>query len=186
VARVISRRLVCVVTMTASVAVAGCGSGKSSSSSRVDFKTGFATSQKAFRKLITDIATDLAGAATKTDPELAKEFRGLAGRADQQATQLAALTPRAKYAQRVTTLVAGFHALKADLTTLSTAAVHNDASSAKTSTRALLTDAAKVKTTDTSLSKALGLPSAQATSRRVSSSSSSSSSSASTTHTTSG
>jgi hypothetical protein len=58
VARVINRKFVCAVTMTASVAAAGCGSGKSSSSStrHVDFKTGFATSQKDFRKLGTDIA----------------------------------------------------------------------------------------------------------------------------------
>jgi hypothetical protein len=62
----------------------------------------------------------------------------------------------------VTALVAGCHALKADLSKLSTAATHNDTTIARMATRALLTDAAKVKTADTSLSKALGLPSARA------------------------
>ncbi|MFZ1995185.1 MAG: hypothetical protein WAU75_13810 [Solirubrobacteraceae bacterium] len=157
----ISLRLVCAVTMTASVAVAGCGSGRSSTTSRVDFKTGFATSQNAFRQLVTDIAKDLTGAETKTDAELAKEFGVLGDRADRQASRLATLTPPARYATRVRAVVAGCHALKADLSKLSTAATHNDAPSARTAARALLTDAAKVKTADTSLSKALGLPSAR-------------------------
>jgi hypothetical protein len=181
VARVINRKFVCAVTMAASVAAAGCGSSKSSSStSHVDFKTGFATSQKTFRTLGTDIAKDITGAGTKTDAELAKQFRGLATRANQQASQLAALTTPARYTKRVTTLVAGFHALKADLSKISTAATKHDASSAAAATRALLTDAAKIKTADTSLSKDLGLPQAQAAA------SSSTSSSTSTTSTTSG
>jgi hypothetical protein len=182
VARVINRKFVCAVTMTASVAAAGCGSSKSSSSStrHVDFKAGFATSQKDFRKLGTDIAKDITGAGTKTDAELSKQFGGLATRADQQASRLAALTTPARYTKRVTTLVAGFHALKADLSKISTAATKHDASSAEGATRALLTDAAKIKTADTSLSNDLGLPPAQAAA------SSSTSSSASTTSTTSG
>jgi hypothetical protein len=153
---------VCALAMTVAVAVAGCGSGKSSSSaSQVDFKAGFATSQKAFRKLGTDIAKDITGAGAKTDAVLAKEFDGLATRAEQQARQLAALKAPAKYTQRMTSLVAGFHAIKADLSKIATAATNHDASSAEAATRALLADAAKIKTADVSLSKALGLPPVQ-------------------------
>jgi hypothetical protein len=178
--RVFNRKLACALTMAATVAAAGCGSSKSSSSSsHVDFKSGFAASHKAFRQLGTDIAKDIAGAGTKTDAELAKEFRGLARRADGQATQLAALAAPSKYTQRMGNLVAGFHSLKLDLSKIATAATKHDASSAGTATRALLVDAAKIKTADTSLSKDLGLPAAQAAS-------SSTSSSVSTTSTTSG
>jgi hypothetical protein len=158
--------------MVSCTAIAGCGSGKSSSStSHVDFKTGFATSQKEFRKLGTDIAKDIKGAGAKTDAELAKEFSALAKRADQQATQLAALNAPATYTKRVTSLVAGFHAIKTDLSKISSAATEHDASSAETATRSLLVDAAKIKTADTSLSKALGLPPVQGASSTSTSSS---------------
>jgi hypothetical protein len=155
---VISGRLVCALAVAASLAVTGCGSGKSSSSiSRVDFKTGFAASHKEFGVLVTEIAKDLTGAGSRTDAQLAKEFGGLATRANQEAGQLGDLTPPSKYSKRMSTLVAGFQALKADLSTISTAATKHNASSAETATRALLTDAAKIKTADTSLSKDLGL-----------------------------
>ena len=161
-ARVISGRLVCALAVAASLAVTGCGSGKSSSSiSRVDFKTGFAANHKEFGVLVTAIAKDLTGAASRTDAQLAKEFGGLATRADQEASQLADLTAPSKYSKRMSTLVTGFHALKADLSTISSAATKHNAQSAETATRELLTDAAKIKTADTSLSEDLGLPKAQ-------------------------
>jgi hypothetical protein len=164
-ARVISGRLVCALAVAACVAVAGCGSGQSSSStSRVDFKTGFAASHKAFAVLVAEVAKDITGAGSKSDAQLAKEFRGLATRADQQASQLAALTAPSKYAKRMTTMVASFHALKSDLSTISSAATKDSAQGAETATRALLTDAAKIKTADTSVSKDLGLPRAHTTS----------------------
>lgn len=160
--------------MTAAVAVAGCGSGKSSSSSsQVDFQTGFGASQTAFRTLGTDIAKDITGAGSRTDAQLAKEFKGLATRADQQASRLAALKVPAKYSKRVTSLVAGFRAIKTDLSKISTAATNHDASNAEAATRSLLTDAAKIKTADTSLSKDLGLPPVQAVSSTSTSSSAS-------------
>jgi hypothetical protein len=158
-ARVISGRLVCAVAMMATLVVTGCGSGTSSSSaSQVEFKAGFATTQREFRKLGTALAKDITRAASKTDAQLAKEFGTLAKRARRQADQLAALKPPAKYAKRITSLVAGFRATEADLSQIATAATNHDASSAESATRALLTDAAKIKTADTSLSKDLGLP----------------------------
>ena len=148
------------------MAVAGCGSGKSSSStSQVDFKTGFAASQKAFAVLVTDIAKDITGAGSKTDAQLAKEFRGLATRADQQASQLAALTAPAKYTKRMTN---DGRRLPRDeerpVHDLHRGHPARRAQGAETATRALLADAAKIKTADTSVSKDLGLPRAHATS----------------------
>jgi hypothetical protein len=157
-ARVLPRRLVCALAMAASLAVVACGSGKSSSStSRVDFKSGFATNHKDFGALVTEIARDIKGAGSKSDADLAKEFGDLATRADQEASQLSDLTTPSKYSKRVTSLVAGFHAVKTDLSRIATAATKNDAASAQAAARALLADAAKVKTADTSLSKDLGL-----------------------------
>jgi hypothetical protein len=174
-ARVISGRFLCAAVMAVSLAAAGCGSSKSSSStsSHVDFKTGFAAGQKEFRKLGTDIAQDITGAGNKTDAELATEFGALATRADQQASQLGALQAPAKYTQRMTSLVSGFHLIKTDLAKIATAAKTHNASGAEKATRALLTDAAEIKAADTSLSKDLGLPSTSASTSSSSASSSS-------------
>ena len=173
--------------MTAAVAMAGCGSGKSSTStSQVAFKTGFAGSQKDFRKLGTDIAKDITGAGARTDAQLSREFTALAARAKQQASQLSDLKVPAKYSQRVASLVAGFRGLEADLSKISTAATNHDASSAEAATRALLTHAAKIKTADVSLSKALGLPGVSSASSGSASASSSASGSSSSTGTTGG
>jgi hypothetical protein len=163
-ARVISGRFVGAAAVAVCLAVAGCGSSTSSSTtpSHPDFKTGFAAGRKEFRKLGTDIAQDVTGAAAKTDAELATEFGGLATRADQQASQLGALQVPAKYRQRMTSLVSGFHLIETDLATIATAAKTHDAASAAKVTRALLTDAAKIKAADTSLSKDLGLASTSA------------------------
>ena len=182
-ARVISRRFLAAAAVALSLAAAGCGSGKSSSSttSHVDFKTGFAAGQKEFRKLGTDIAQDITGAGNKTDSELAKEFGGLAVRADQQASQLGALQVPAKYSSRMTSLVSGFHLIRADLAKIATAARTHNTSSAEKATRALLTHAAKIKAADTSLSKDLGLPSTSASTSSSSASASSSSTSSSST-----
>ena len=158
-ARVLPDRLVCALAMAASLAVVACGSGKSSSStSRVDFKTGVATGYKDFVGLAAAIAQDIRGASPKTDAEVAKEFGGLAARADQEASRLAGLSAPSKYAKRMTTLVVGFHAVNGDLAKIAAAATKHDAASAQTATRAVLVDAAKVKTAATSLSKDLGLP----------------------------
>lgn len=166
------------MAVMAALLVAGCGSGTSSSSaSQAQFKAGFATSQREFRKLGTDLAKDITRAASRTDAQLAKEFGALAKRARDQAGQLGALKPPAKYAKQIASLVAGFHATEADLSKIATAATNHDASSAESATRELLTDAAQIKTADTSLSRDLGLPGVQGAS-------SSSSSSAAATHTT--
>jgi hypothetical protein len=159
--------------MAATILVAGCGSGKSSSSiSQVDFKTGFATSHREFGQLVTQVAKDITGAGARTDAQLAKEFSGLAKRTGQQASQLGAITAPSKYEKQVTTMVAGFRALKGDLSTISAAATKHSAQGAESATRALLTDAAKIKAADTSLAKALGLLQASKTSTTSSTSSS--------------
>ena len=159
------------VALAAGIALGGCGSsGKSSTTSQVSFKTGLATSQQDFRKLGTDIAKDITGAGNKTDAAIAREFSNLATRAGQQANQLAGLDVPARYHKQVASLISGFHAVKADLANIATAATHHNASNAQAATRELLRDAATIKTADNALSESLGLPAPGASSTSTSSS----------------
>jgi hypothetical protein len=169
---VINRRSARVLALIAGIAAAGCGSSHSSStSSQASFKSGFATSQQDFRQLGTDIAKDITGAGKKTDAAIATEFTKLARRADQQAAQLAGLHVPTQYKQQVASMISGFHAVKADLANISTAAAHHNASNAQAATRELLRDAATIKTGDNALSKALALPAPDASSRSTTTSS---------------
>jgi hypothetical protein len=168
---VINRRSACALTVAAGIAAAGCGSSATSSTtSRVSFKSGFTTSQRDFRRLGTEIAKDITGAGNKSDAAIAAEFGTLARRADQQAAQLAALRIPSPYRKEVAHMIAGFHAVKADLSNISTAATHHNASNAQAATRELLRDAATVKTADNALSKSLGLPAPGASSTSTTSS----------------
>lgn len=170
-ARVINRRRACALALVTGIAATGCGSsGKSSTTSQVSFKSGFATSQRDFRQLGTDIAKDITGAGNKTDAAIAGEFAKLAKRADQQAAQLDALRVPVRYKTQVAKLFTGFHAVKNDLSNIATAATHHNASNAEAATRELLRDAATIKTVDVSLSKSLGLPAPSASSTSTTSS----------------
>jgi hypothetical protein len=142
--------------IVAALALGGCGG--SSGPSLSSFKSGFSADKKQFTKLGTDLAAAITGANKKTDDQLATELTALAGRAKQQATQLSKLNPPSKYKSQLGNLKAGFNAVSADLTSISAAAAKHDSTAAGNATRTLLGDAAKVKTADTSLSKALGIP----------------------------
>jgi hypothetical protein len=170
---VINRRSARVLATAAAMAAAGCGSSHSSSTtSQVTFKSGFATTQRDFRQLGTQIAKDITGAGKKTDAALAVEFTKLANRAEQQATQLSGLHVPARYKKQVASMISGFHAVKADLSNISTAATNHNASNAEAATRELLHDAATIKAADEALSRALGLPAPDASSTSTTSSSS--------------
>jgi hypothetical protein len=156
--RVINRRLACAVVL-AGIAAAGCGSSHTSTTtSQVSFRSGFATSAREFRQLGTDIAKDITGAGNKTDAALVTEFDNLATRADQQAAQLESLHIPARYKTQVAKMVTGFHAVKNDLSNISTAAKNHNVSNAEAATRELLHDAVTIKSADVALSTALGLP----------------------------
>ena len=71
---------------------------------------------------------------------------------------MAALHVPARYEKHVATMISGFHAIKADLANIATAATHHNASNAEAATRELLRDAATIKTADNAVSKSLGLP----------------------------
>ncbi|MFL5864983.1 MAG: hypothetical protein ACJ780_30180 [Solirubrobacteraceae bacterium] len=153
------RRFARAAALAAGIAATGCGSGSTSATTGPgSFRDGFSTSQNEFRKLGTTIARDITDAGAQNNATLATTFSRLAKRADQQATQLAELRVPARYKQQVASLVAGFHAVRGDLSKISSAAAHRDASSAEAAARTLLRDAAGIKTLDTALSKALGLP----------------------------
>lgn len=165
------RRSACALAVAAGIAVAGCGSGgQTSTSSHASFKSGFATIQRNFRQLGTDIAKDITGAGKKTDAAIADEFSKLATRANQQAAQLDALNAPPPYRNQVAKMFTGFHAIKNDLSDIATAATNHNASNAEAATRELLRDAATIKSADDALSKSLGLPAPGASSTSTSSS----------------
>jgi hypothetical protein len=140
----------------AGLALAGCGG--SSGPSLSTFKSGYSADKTQFRKLGTDLGSEITGAKQKTDAELATELGALAARAKQQASQLSKLNPPSKYKTELSSLVTGFNAVGSDLTVIAAAAAKHDAATAGSTTKTLLRDAATVKTADTSLTKALGLP----------------------------
>jgi hypothetical protein len=140
----------------AALALAGCGG--SSGPSPSTFKSGYSADKSQFRKLGSDLGSAITGAAKKTDDQLATELGALGTRAKQQAAQLSKLKPPSKFKTELSSLVSGLNAVAADLTNISTAAAKHDATTAESATKTLVGDAAKVKTADTSLTKALGLP----------------------------
>lgn len=153
-------KLACTAAVVAGLAVAGCGGGGGSSSSTASlssFKTGFSADKAVFKALGVDLGTAISGAASKTDAQLATQFSALASRAAQQAKTIGKLNPPAKYKTQVGTLVVAFNATAADLTAISAAAAAHNVTAAEAATKKLLVDAAKVKSSDDSISKALGL-----------------------------
>ena len=140
------------------LALTGCGGSSSSTPSLSAFKSGFAADKVQFRRLGTDLQTEITGAASKTDAQLAGELSTLSGRAKQQAAQLAKLSPPDKYKTGLNQLVANFNSVSTDLNTMSVAAGKHEVSAAKAATKTLLQDAAKVKASDTALTSALHLP----------------------------
>jgi hypothetical protein len=136
--------------------LAGCGGG--SGPSRAAFKRDFAASQKQFRQLGTTIVSEIRGAGAKTDATLASDFHALAAQARRQASALLTLKSPAQYKRNVATMVTGFHALGGDLSKIAGAATKHDPTTARAATNAMLADAAKIKSADSSVSKSLGLP----------------------------
>jgi hypothetical protein len=138
------------------VALAGCGGSSGPSVSK--FKTGFAADKAQFTKLGSDLGTSVENASTKSNTELAAAFAALSARATQQVAQLSKLDPPAKFKNDLDQLKMRFTAVATDLTSISTAATKGDPTAAKTATEKLVKDAAQVKTSDTALTSALGLP----------------------------
>ncbi len=154
-------RAMAMAAVIGALALAGCGgSSKPSQPSLSAFKSGFATEKAAFRQLGLDLQKAITGAQAKTDAQLATEIGGLAARSSAQAARLAALRAPDKFKSSLTSLVSGFKAVSADLGSIAAAAVKHDAATAKTATKTLLADSAKVKTADDTISKGLGLPAA--------------------------
>ena len=153
-------RAVASAVVIAALALAGCGSSSPAQPSLSAFRSGFQAEKAAFRQLGLDLQKTITGAKAKTDAQLATEIGALSARASQQASELSNLKPPAKFKTSLTHLVAGFHAVSADLTLIAGAAVKHNGPAAKTATETLLTDAAKVKTADDAITKGLGLPAA--------------------------
>lgn len=138
------------------LALAGCGGSGGPSLSA--FKSGFSADRTRFRQLGLDLEHAIAGAQSKTDAQLAGEIGALSKRAKQQASQLSRLQAPSKYQGELQKLVSALDAVGADLGHISTAATDHNVAAARSATRTLLSDAAKVKAADDGLSAGLRLP----------------------------
>jgi uncharacterized phage infection (PIP) family protein YhgE len=138
------------------IALAGCGG--SSGPSLSSFKSGFAKDKTEFRKLGADLQTALTQAGSKTDAQLATELGTLSTRAKQQASQLSKLNPPAKFKTNLNTLVSSLKSIGGGLSQIATAATKHDAKTARALTTSLVQNASKVKSSETALTKGLGLP----------------------------
>jgi hypothetical protein len=139
------------------IALAGCGG--SSGPSLSSFKSGFAKDKTDFKKLGADLQTALTKAGSKTDVQLATELGTLSKRAKQQAAQLSKLNPPAKFKTDLHTLVTSLNSVGGDLSQIATAATKHDAKAARALTTTLVQNASKVQSSETALTKGLGLPS---------------------------
>jgi hypothetical protein len=152
------------MTITAAIvaaALAGCGGSSSNSSSGPSlstFKSGFQAQKASFTAIGTDLQTAIANASSTSPSKIATEFSSLASRTTQAASALRALKPPAKYQTEVGQLAAGFDAISADMTAVSTAAKHNDPTAARTAAAKLVTDSATIHNADLKLTHELGLP----------------------------
>jgi len=119
-------RAVASAMVIAGLALTGCGSSSPAQPSASTFKSGFRTEKTAFRQLGIDLQQAITGAKAKTDAQLATELGALSGRASEQASRLAKLSPPARFTASLTRLTAGFHAVSADLKSIAAAAVKHD------------------------------------------------------------
>jgi hypothetical protein len=141
--------------VVAALAIAGCGSSGPSLSS---FKSGYQKQKAQFTSLGTDLGTAITSAQSKTDAQIATEFSALSSRTSQTALQLQKLNPPSKYKQQLNALIGDFNVVAADLASIASAGTAHNASAAKSAAEKLVSDAAKVKAADRSLTASLGLP----------------------------
>ena len=138
------------------ISLAGCGG--SSGPSLSAFKSGFAKDKTQLRQLGADLQGALTNARTQTDAQVATELAALSTRATQQASQLAKLSPPAKFKTDLKTLSASLSAVGSDLSQIAGAATKHDANAARTLTTTMIRHAAAVQLSETALTKGLGLP----------------------------
>jgi hypothetical protein len=122
------------------------------------FRSAFVAEKTRFRTLGSDLQKAVEGAASKSNAQIAIEFRSLSTRATQQAVRLATLDPPAKYRKDLAQLTAAFAAVAADLSTIATAATSGEPQTARSATIKLVRDATHVKAHDNALTATLGLP----------------------------
>jgi hypothetical protein len=153
---VVKNRTLVSVLAPLAILLAGCGG--SSGPSLSAFKSGFAKEQAQFVKLGADLQTVLTQARGQTDVQLATELSALSARAKQQASQLTKLIPTPKFKTDLKTLATSLDVVGSDLSQIAAAATKHDAKTAKALTPTLIQHASLVKASDAALTKGLGLP----------------------------
>jgi hypothetical protein len=135
--------------------LSGCG-GSSSSDQTAAFKSSFSSAANQFRTTSQAIGTAIEQAPSRTDAQLAAEFRDLAQRWQGDLTRLEALKAPASVAGPFNTMSAAATRAEADLKAIAAAVQgHNTATTQQGSTR-LVADILAAKSASTTITNKLG------------------------------
>jgi DNA repair ATPase RecN len=145
-------------TTTSSTPTSTSTTTSSSAGGAGGFKGAFAGDKAQFAALGASLQKALSQAGSKTDAQLATELSALGDQAKAQAQRLSTLSPPPKYKKALDNLVKYLNNVAADLKQISDAAVKHDAAAAKAATQKLVKDARQVKSSDTAITRGLGLP----------------------------
>lgn len=154
-ARLVSRTTMLALIVLALAAALGTGVASARSHG---FKQRFAPVNTAIRADGNSVGAELQSAAKQTDAQLAVAFANLATRTANLTKRLSALAAPASYATAKRKLTLALLAGAKDLLAIAKAAQAHDANAARTSTKRLVVDSAKIRSTRVALAGKLGLP----------------------------
>jgi hypothetical protein len=147
--------------VTATLALSACGGGGSSPpspspNSTGSFTTAFKSVTGEFGRGSQVIATEIGGAASQTDAQLAVAFKTLATKWQAALSKLETLTPPSSVQPEFNTLKDAATRAEDDLNAIVSAAQNHDASAAKQASTSLVNDIQSAKTAAQSIDQKLG------------------------------
>jgi type IV pilus biogenesis protein CpaD/CtpE len=137
-------------------AVSGCG-GSSSSDQTAKFKKSYTTTVVQLKQTSSAIGHAIQGASSETDAQLVTTFRGLAGRWQNQLSQLETLKAPSKVAADFNTLTAAATRVESDLNAIVAAGATHSASAGKQAGASIVPDVLAAKSAATTIDQKLGV-----------------------------
>jgi hypothetical protein len=136
--------------------LSGCG-GSSSTNQTATFKTSFSSVANQFRSTSQAIGSAIEQASSRTDAQLASEFRDLAQRWQSALTRLDALKPPSSVAGAFNKMSGAATRAEADLNAIAAAAGSHNGPAARQGSVSLVTDILAAKSASTTITNKLGI-----------------------------
>ena len=136
--------------------LSGCG-GSSSSDPTAKFKASISPVVNQFRDISQGIGGAIQQAPSQTDAQIAATFHTLAGRWQNELSQLQTLKPPPNLAAPFNTLTGAASRAEADLTAIVAAAETHSGAAAKQASATLVTDILSAKSASTTITNQLGI-----------------------------